>query len=326
MRTRNKRVWLGLAAALVLIATMSAAVWWHNANQGPEQYIKSPDGMRYRFAGVTYSTRNVPPTLAARVVSLLPERLAKLAKRYVSARISQWKEGEKYDSPQLIVWFERVGDQSRLLAHLQSRSSRIWPIRMALRLAVMARVVFARGVRWCYVTFPVFPRRSRVLVCNLYHRTGSYAYSFTASEDYFSNPVAAISFLNPAQARFPKWQPEGVPRTNQAGDLDVWLEAFMTGSIFPTNPVSGAHRLSVPPGQLPMSAFDIHLDAAKGTNGAWLIQSATLSDATGNAIFNASYPAGWSSLSSDGKTFGLSPMSGSGEIPKNFFKAFALAG
>ena len=108
-KTRNKRIWLLLALVLVVIAGLAGWVWWERAHQPPPQIITLPDGSRFRFAGATYGTRNIPPSFTAHVVSWLPPPLAKLAKRYVGKRISQFNEGAKFDTPQLFVWFQQLG-------------------------------------------------------------------------------------------------------------------------------------------------------------------------------------------------------------------------
>ncbi len=119
MRVNKKRVWLGDGAFLALaIVAAIGWVWWNATHQPPPQIITLSAGEQYRLAGVTYATKNIPPTLAAHFVSWLPDRLVILARKYFGVRASaSLLQSKKFDSPHLFVWFQRLGTNTVRIFH-----------------------------------------------------------------------------------------------------------------------------------------------------------------------------------------------------------------
>jgi hypothetical protein len=278
MKTRNKHLRL-LALALAVVAGLTGVLWWERGHQTPPQIITLPDGSRYLFAGVTYSTRNVPPTFVAHFVSWLPTPLAKMAKRLVGKRISQLNEGGKFETPQLFVWFQRLGTNAAASTRLAAISAMLAD-QSGVEAGVTGFPGFDSGVTWHYGQFPVLPRRSRLLHVTLYHNFN------LLQEDLTSD--GTVTFLNPLYGHFAQWKAEPVPTVKQAGDLQVRLDSFAAGNPFPggvswisMSDSREGYRLAT---QRAYSGFGWSLTSPRGTNESWVLHAAELSDATGNVL------------------------------------------
>jgi hypothetical protein len=279
MKAVPKRIWLAFVAATAMTAGLQSI----EAQPAPPQIIILSKGEQYQFAGVTYDTINVPPPF----------------RKYVGTRVTQFNEGQKFETPQLFVWFHWV--------ETNVPSTRTTPTLVA-RLADQSGVergaltypAFTRDVTWDYAEFPVIPRRSQMLQCNFY-----------PIDDRSPGPVASISFTNPLYGNFPEWKSEPLPAVKRVGDLEVRLEDLMTGiELSGTPPVlaNGKQGISFRPAQEGTrlaTFFDVSLTSARGTNEQWVVQSAELSDATGNVL------ASPSNIGSSGDN--VSPMTFRGE-------------
>jgi hypothetical protein len=301
-RVRQRWRLVGLALALFL-AAVAVAVWvmWDRGPSGPSQILTLGNGEKYQFVGTTYGTRNVPPSFEAKLVSALPARLANLARKYVGPQISQYNAGEKFDPPHLFIWFRRNVPASTPGPPLTARlavqegiegffvlgnSGSIDPTaRLADQGGVEAGLVdyspaFESSLVWHYASFAVIPRRSRVLELNFYPYNGG---------------VGSVRIPNPLYGIFPEWKPEPVPAVKKAGDLEVRLDDFVTGSQIGGAMVSkpnGSRSLPFRPaakGRDHLTGFDFSLRSSRGTNEVWVLQSAELSDATGNVLRNTSF-------------------------------------
>ncbi len=276
MRMNKKRVWLAIPVLVALVAL--CVVWWTAAHQPPPQIIKHPTGELYRFAGVTYGTKNIPPTFAAQVVSWLPDRLANLARKYLGRRISQYSPVQKFDSPQLFVWFHRLDTNAapssgytNLRGFLANESG--------LEGGVEGLAHFAPGESWPCFSFPVLPKRDRVIQCNLY--------TFSIEP---ARLVGHVTFPNPLHANFTQWQPVPLPALKRGSDMDVWLlllsaRGHADGSAI-LRPNGGIGRPIAPSqnGESNPTLFDLSVRSSKVTNELWTLHATELSDATGNVL------------------------------------------
>ena len=284
---RGRRRWKGIGLALGLLAAAIGVTAWFLRDRtpdGPPLILTLPGGEKYRFMGTTYGTRNVPPSFDAKVVSVLPDRLANLARKRVGPQISQYNQGQKFDSPNLFIWFQRVGTNVS-----------VWPpgqtfdARLADEAGIEAGVVDyppgfrSPGVAWHYTSFSVIPRRSRVLQLNFYpDYVGGHS----------SGPVGSVKVPNPLYGKYPQWKPEPIPAVKKAGDLEVRLDDFVTGSQVGGATVAKANGSWNLPfdraekGQKTATGFDFSVRFSRGTNEVWVLHSAELSDATGNVLRN----------------------------------------
>jgi hypothetical protein len=242
------------------------------------QIVTFPNGDKYQFAGTAYGTTAVPPSLAAQAVSLLPAPLADRARKRFAASLTQNYPGVKFSSPQLIVWFRRVGSNAVPTPPTYNPT---------VMLADQAGVVAGRdglagyptGTAWLFAAFSVVPRRSRDLECHFYPFLGD-------------RLIGKVTFPNPLYSQFPQWQPESAPMVKRVEDLEVRLDTVETGyepelygsTLTPVE--KPAFRLG-PQGRSAVrySAFDISLRASAGSN-TWVLRNAELSDATGNRLFD----------------------------------------
>jgi hypothetical protein len=245
------------------------AWWWGRAHQAPPQIITLPNGERYQFVGATYGTRNVPPCLAAKLVTWLPARAAALARKYFGAQVSQFNEGEDYGIPQFFLWFRRLGNASKRYSYSYC------PVRLADRNGVEAGtpgdIDFESRTTWSYACFLVVPRRSRMLQCSFYDFPPN-------GKGTNSKPVIEMNVPNPFYGRFPQWQPEPIPSVEHSGDLEVELTALNVGE----SPFPGPVRSS-------QAEFSIDFHSLGKNDPGWMVHRYELSDATGNKFEEPMY-------------------------------------
>ena len=273
-------VMLVAALGYVLAIAVAGGLLWKKGP--PPQIVTLPNGEKYRFAGATYSTTAVPPSLAARAVSWLPAPVADLARKRFAASLSQNRPGDKFPSPQLMVWFRRLGSNAVPAA------SRYNPI---VVLADQAGVVAGHdglagdqtGTAWLFAAFSLVPKRSRVLECNFYR-------------GFDDGLIGKVSFANPLYGQFPQWQPEPVPIVKRVEDLEVRLERLQTGYPPPrhmllTDPPPEGFETELTTPKLPLSSLGpelgyISLRSSAGSN-TWVLRDAELSDGTGNRLLDS---------------------------------------
>ncbi len=285
MRVNKKRVWWALAVAVVVVVAIGGA-WWSAAPPPAPQIITLPDGEQYRFAGVTYGTKAAPPVFAAHLVEWLPARLAKPARKFFGAKISELSPGQVFDTPRLIVWFQtwRTNVSAPPNAWGTVVDTSILAGQSGINWGSPAVQYLHSSMTWSYLEFSNFPRRSATLQVYLY------PHSFDRLPNINGAPWGVISFPNPLYGRFPQWQPEPIPTVKQAGDLEVRLDEIVTGhatgwpSLAKPNGSHGVGYSPPRPGEQINTGFDFSVRPVKGTNEWWGLENATLSDATGNVL------------------------------------------
>ena len=227
MRAGKKWIWVVLTAVLVLGAITTA---WAMSRSGPPQIITLPDGERFRFAGVSYGTNHVPPSILAHLIHGLPGPLAMLARKCAIDRISQFNEVVKFDSPQLFVWFEHLGTNVRVVPPPSAVSSsgvvleRIQTLSQVILVpkAILAdddgvpagnepSAHLANTSTWTYLAFSTVPRRSPTLTCCL---------DLVGDDEHYTN----VTFANPLHDRYPQWRSEALPTVKTANGLEVRLD------------------------------------------------------------------------------------------------------
>jgi hypothetical protein len=282
----NKRIWL-----VVVIGVVAGAGLVWEESRSPRQVITSPDGEKYQFAGVTIGTNHVAGSMAARLVNRLPSSAANFVRKYLGSRLGPLESRSTRD-PELFIWFRPLATKALPFGVVKG-----FVARLADQAGVEAGggsggIGFPRGgqLDWAFTPVSmVVPRRSRMLEC--------YFYSGAPGDhdgSHLTN-IARVSFPNPFYGRFPQWQAESVPAVKQLGDLEVRLCDFMTGHrVAGTVPatadgIRGLRCQPAAPGQDMETIFDVSFNSPRGTNEAWMLQSAELSDATGNLLRKAQF-------------------------------------
>src|SRR5581483_7114350 len=95
-------VWLALFITVVLAVTVTLL-----RPKPHHQFITLPNGDVYEYAGVTYGTNLVPPSILCRIARHLPAGLTGIAQGVLGNRIS-WTQSPPQKEPVLSVWFRQV--------------------------------------------------------------------------------------------------------------------------------------------------------------------------------------------------------------------------
>jgi hypothetical protein len=247
---RRKLIWLALA---FVVAAIAGTVWLRRDRTpaGPPLILTLPNGDKYQFVGTTYDTRNVPPSAEARLVSLLPTGLERWAQSHAGRKISQYNSGQHFETPQLFIWFHRLGTNVT-----PSTPGPPLTARLADKTGFEAGLVdyppgFESDVAWHYTSFSLIPRRSPVLQLNFHPPEGG---------------LASVRIPNPLYKHYPQWKPEPVPAVKMASDVEVRLDDFKAGP------------------QPDYTGFHVSIRSPRGTNERWALHGLELSDATGNVL------------------------------------------
>ena len=263
--------------ALVLAIAVAAAIGliWQKLREPPPQIITLPNGEQFRFAGVTWGTNHVFGSMAGRLVNGLPRPVANFVWQHARTLLGQvnYYHYEQPSEPTLCVWFQPMGTNA-----LSAGRRSITTIFSKLadehdeEAGAQGRT-YMQDILWPFGGLSVVPRRSPVLQLRLYQSN---------PKGGISNEIGRVRFANPLYGRFPQWKPEPLPAVKKAGDLEVRLEKIMTGVV----EFGGQTRKYHPAqgGENAVTLFDAMIHSPRGTNEQWIIQSAQLSDATGNVL------------------------------------------
>ncbi len=263
-----------------------------SATRGP-QVVTLPHGEQFRLAGVTYGTNHVHGSLAVRLANQLPSRVAIPMRRYLEKRFGLRASYHQTLVPTLVVWFEYCG-----ISGPPSPRSGPGPVYSMLADAndVMAGdrqygpgygelhptpMMDSVGRGYAFSTngphlaeFHVIPRRSLTL-----------QYVLFVSEGGSYNEIGRVRFRNPAFGRLPQWDPEPLPISKKANDLEITLTGLKTG-VSGGNPILVDGKLThfprAGPGATSQAVFSIDFHSPRGSNEEWQVFGADLTDATGN--------------------------------------------
>ena len=280
---QSKRLRLALAA-LVLLVIATIVLW----PRPPRQIITLANGDQYEFAGATYGTNPVPPSLLCRITDRLPSRYKKLARKVFGNRVA-WQSfspagAPTFDRPVLAVWFRQVH-----VSHLEfgaEAAPDVWlgdqndftisEIGPGIHITYLDR---SRG--WFCRAFTVVPKRSSIVHA-------------LVSEG--SNATRRIAFRNPAFGNYPRWQATNpLPASIDFSDLHVRVDAWVTNrAINEADNYSPSARIFI----------------FKQTNTAWTITGAELSDATGDVLHFATHSIIGGPRPAEGLSFSQPPWPG----------------
>ena len=223
------------------------------------QFFTLPDGTKYHFGGATYGANRVPPFFAEQFVSHLP------------AGLSNWVQTKYGKSLGLMPTFPADKPELQVWMNLVDRS----PSNLVGTINPLGILADERGVEggqpanlsgifpWPEMSYQFVPRRSRYLEVHVYD-------VFNSGSTY-RHEAGTFRFRNPQYGKFPQWQPEPLPSTKIAGDVQVTLTNCLVG----TGP---ENRFS--------TVFGLELKQPPNTNEHWAIERIEASDATGNSIDN----------------------------------------
>ncbi len=270
---------LGLALAVLVAIVPAIALIWPRT---PPQIITLPNGEKYVFAGVTYGTNVVAPSLALRLIHPMPIRIRAWFLRQFNSRISTWGFLVPRTSPELMVWFRRLNIPATAPATnvlLVTKLLDSTGVEGGWGGPGLINTTLPTSVIWWPAEFTQTPRRSPMLRLNFY-----------TVVDVVTNRrfLAQVTFRNPLYGRYPQWQPEPLPAVKSDGDLKVTLDTFETGIArsVRTNGAILTWHVPAPPGQDADTSFHLSFGSPRGTNETWMVAASELSDATGNVISN----------------------------------------
>lgn len=286
MKTVKRRAWL----ALLMVVVIASAALLLSRKPAPPQVITLPTGEQFQFIAAEWGTNEVQPSFAARLVARLPTSLAVFVMRKLGPRLGivtlvgrpWYAMGQtplKPPDPSLHFWFRCI--QTNSVGPVDS---------FKFMLADDDGVIGGMGNggwssygqgknKWLTFTLPVAPRRCDTLQLVLFR-----------ADNQFNGPfhqIGTVRFPNPRFGHFPNWQPEPVPATKRAGDLQVRLTDFTVAAANSGNAIASINgkqtRFHPPaPGENQEAVFRLDIHSPRGTNEAWLVEPAELSDATGN--------------------------------------------
>ncbi len=277
----KKLILTALAAMLI-----GLACWFLFAGRKPPALpvrITLPDGTSVRILATTYGTNHVFGTKLGRFTARLPASFQDILTDILGQRAVP-AQTLTTPTPELLVWLDRQTNRSGVAppgtadftAFLGDGSN-----------FISGADVFMNGYSpWSQVQplhFGVFPRRDRKITLNFFYRNSMGVV----------RPCGSLSFANPRYRDYPQWQPESLPVTRRAGDLEVTLQDVETGHDsnsttkarkgggytveFGTNRVDGRNATVV----------DLNLRPLVNTNEVWQAIGVDVSDATGNSAHNS---------------------------------------
>jgi hypothetical protein len=273
---------------VILFALVLAFVWLPKPVRSKP--LTLPDGSVVRIIAVTYGTNHVIGPPVWRLLAKLPTNLQGLLQRspWMANRLAAVRTTRTTD-PTMIVWLQRATNN----ATAPSGSS-------SCDVCLADGSGFSSGnsawLNWwlnpAELHFSAVPRRDRIISINF----------FCHNPDGTVRPCGSLPFANPVFGEFPQWQPESLPSTKRAGDVQVTLDKLSTGHDMTTRSTSlvgggkevqfGTNRM-----ERNRNVCFIHIASLSDTNQVWRMVGAELSDAMGNRL--ASSSASWGDETED---------------------------
>ncbi len=287
---------------LILLVAVAAVVSirWMDRDEVPAK-LALPDGVAISVAGVDFGTNHVLGSRLARWAARTPPMVQGGLKKIFGARAVP-SQTFQTSTPMLVVWLNlpkppaqkpHSPPQGSYLAYLAdtggftSGSSQGFSLGFGLPMPMQ---------------FDAFPRRERSIVMHVFYRDNH------DLQGKWSD-CGTLSIANPEYRSYPQWQPETLPATNRAGDVEATLEQFKTGQgagTTSTELANGGHEVTFP--MKPWSvdnetACCLKVRSLSNPMRAWQVIHAEVSDATGNTLPNQ----GMTSGSIDSSLFTFSP-------------------
>jgi hypothetical protein len=257
-----------LTALLILFALLligGVLLTWMRPHQKPPPRLTLQDGSTVIVAGATFGTNHVHGSILGRWIASLPDAVQDILPG-LGPRLAY--ESLKTPAPTLVIWIDlpKLTNAPRGSApggwyevYLGDTNGLVSGPGQGLPFAGMGQVF---GLQ-----FSAFPRREREFTLHV----------FTRDAQGHDKDCGSLPVLNPAYHAYPQWQPENLPATHRAGDVEATLEMFSTRDGILNMSMSGA-------GMTPSAI--LHLRSESDTNQIWRVDHVILSDATSNVLQN----------------------------------------
>jgi hypothetical protein len=261
-RMKRRKILLS-AVALVLALLGWLVVEGMRGLRDARQLLTLLDGTQYVFAGVTWGTNHSAPSLAARLTDHLPWGLDDRVRKKYGTR---WGlvPPVQIPSPALMVWMRPVTSPSGGI------SGPLPSPFLGVPRAILADGSGQNGglstyvpvgtSPWLRASFPMVPRRSRMLEVHFYQAKGTRSSGGVR--------IGSVRFRNPLFGRYPQWNPESLPSARMVEDLNVELAAC--GKV---SSETQSFTESV-----------LNITSGHGAIEPWEVVTLELSDATGNRL------------------------------------------
>ena len=274
----------------LFLLAVTALSCWFLAARSPQQIVSLADGSRYLFAGVTYSTNPVPPSLPVKILRALPKSWSNSIRKRFGDFDSQYNGLYSLNRPELFVWFKRLSDTAptnsipgplnkvSLWSYLADESGVIAGGRCSLRID--------GSVVWSYEAFPIIPRRSKTIQCLLFQALRASTYPPLGPSNL---PPISVTFPNPLHGHYPDWQPEPLPNAKTSRSLEVRLDSVKFGgpdlrSMFRTNRDTSSQLTKLEIDRLITTQFEYAVRDYEGKSEAWTLANFEFCDASGNSM------------------------------------------
>ncbi len=272
-----------LVVLLLSVGTVAVVILWQAKpfSSGP---LSLPDGTTVRIVAVTHGTNHECGTLLARWVRRLPPRGQQLATAAFGLNASAYSGYFGFE-PEVVVWLHRETNSiaspnppSRIIAWLADESGFT---------SGNAGLSPSDNPSIVGLIFSAVPRRDESISLHFF---GRYANG--------STNLGSLRFKNPFMGTYPQWEPEELPSTKRAGDVEVILTRFATGLGSRTRLRKfgdGEQELKLDTNREEGRNYSICLAQARSLASkeeVWRVADVVLSDATGNRI-EARMHANW---------------------------------
>jgi len=274
MKSRSK--WL-VAGALIFAGL--AVIPWLTGH--PRQQFTLSDGTVLTFDDVSIGTNHVRGSALARLIDQMPATWSQAAVR-VAPGVLETHQLET-DEPGLVATVKVQKTEAfkgSLRGILLAGSERlIGPSQeFSFMFARSANATELETIEW--LEFQTWPRRRPTLELAILHE----------AEDGQWLEAGRFRFRNPNPSAGPQWQPEALPATRTADEIEVTLLHFASGTDLSQDNITyadgslHARYAPAPVGEAPAAFAAIRLTPASNTNAHWFVSGVELSDATGNRV------------------------------------------
>ena len=294
-----KRI-LPLCGLLAFLVTGLVLLLRSRPDPMPPASLVLPDGSKIFLAGVTCGTNHVIGTALGAVNARMPDFVQNVLRRLFSSRALA-HQAFTTTMPTLVFWLNspKASTSPPTLspgyyeAFLADSNGFVSGTGMGFNPG-MVGIVTPLGLQ-----FGVFPRRDRTLALHFYYH----------DPQGKVKECGALKLLNPGYHSYPQWQPELLPETKRAGDVEATLVQVGTGleGVGVTRPGLAGRDYAIEFGTNRYggrneTACLLRLRSLADGSQVWQVDHVELSDATGNLIKSGNMSS-WSA----GDVFEFSP-------------------